>query len=80
MKEANNKRVKHTQWDYSSCFKLFVVAQIEKGDMTYKQAQQHYGTQGRNTVLVWTRHNMIPYYMLCLVQNPKKHQIKRLNA
>lgn len=32
-----------------------VVDQVEKGDMTYKQAQSHYGIQGRSTVLVWLR-------------------------
>ncbi|EEZ89076.1 hypothetical protein VME_09440 [Vibrio harveyi 1DA3] len=36
-------------------FKLAVVAQVEKGEMTYKQAQEHYGIQGRSTVLVWLR-------------------------
>jgi transposase-like protein len=36
-------------------FKLSVVSLVEKGDMTYKQAQKHYGIQGRSTVLVWLR-------------------------
>ena len=36
-------------------FKLQVVAVIEKGDMTYKQAQHIYGIQGRSTVLTWLR-------------------------
>lgn len=46
---------KRTQCDYSLAFKLLVVEQVEKGEMTYKQAQQHYGIQGRSTVLVWLR-------------------------
>jgi transposase-like protein len=36
-------------------FKLAVVDQVEKGDFTYKQAQQYYGIQGRSTVLTWLR-------------------------
>lgn len=47
--------IKRTQRDYSLAFKLAVVDQIEKGEMTYKQAQHRYGIQGRSTVLVWIR-------------------------
>ncbi len=47
--------VKRTQRDYSLTFKLSVVDQIEKGELTYKQAQDRYGIQGRSTVLVWLR-------------------------
>lgn len=46
---------KRTQRDYSLAFKLSVVDQVEKGEMTYKQAQDRYGIQGRSTVLVWLR-------------------------
>lgn len=48
-------RIKRTQQDYSLAFKLSVVAQVEKGELTYKEAQCHYGIQGRSTVLVWLR-------------------------
>ncbi|MGZ8066818.1 IS3 family transposase [Aeromonas salmonicida] len=47
--------VKRTQRDYSLTFKLVLVEQIEKGELTYKQAQARYGIQGRSTVLVWLR-------------------------
>ena len=47
--------VKRTQRDYSLAFKLSVVDQVEKGEMTYKQAQSRYGIQGRSTVLAWLR-------------------------
>lgn len=47
--------VKRTQRDYSLTFKLAVVDQVEKGELTYKQAQERYGIQGRSTVLVWLR-------------------------
>ncbi len=46
---------KRTQRDYTLGFKLSIVEQVEKGDMTYKQAQKIYGIQGRSTVLVWCR-------------------------
>ncbi|MFM5729016.1 IS3 family transposase, partial [Aeromonas veronii] len=47
--------VKRTQRDYSLTFKQALVEQIEKGELTYKQAQVRYGIQGRSTVLVWLR-------------------------
>ncbi len=48
-------RVKRTQRDYTLAFKLAVVQQVEKGELTYKQAQDRYGIQARSTVLVWLR-------------------------
>lgn len=55
MAKSKTTRVKRTQRDYTLGFKLAVVDQVEKGELTYKQAQQHYGIQGRSTVLVWLR-------------------------
>lgn len=49
------QRKKRSQRDYTLGFKLGVISQIEKGEMTYKQAQKAYGIQGRSTVLVWLR-------------------------
>ncbi len=46
---------KRTQRDYTLAFKRLVVDQVEKGELTYKQAQGRYGIQGRSTVLVWLR-------------------------
>lgn len=46
---------KRSQRDYSLAFKLAVVDQVEKGEMSYHQAQERYGIQGRSTVLVWLR-------------------------
>lgn len=48
-------RIKRTQRDYTLAFKLAVVEQVEKGELTYKQAQAQYGIQGRSTVLTWLR-------------------------
>ncbi len=55
--ENTGRRIylKRTQKDYSLSFKLQIVDEIEKGDLTFKQAQLKYGIQGRSTVLVWLR-------------------------
>ena len=56
MKEQEVKSYqKKTQKDYSLAFKLEIVDAVEKGELTYKQAQLRYGIQGRSTVLVWLR-------------------------
>jgi transposase-like protein len=44
-----------TQKDYSLAFKLEIVDAVEKGELTYKQAQMRHGIQGRSTVLIWLR-------------------------
>ncbi len=55
MEARVNKRVKRSQRDYGMAFKLAVVSQVEKGELTYQEAQRRYGIQGRSTVLVWLR-------------------------
>lgn len=50
--DTGNKR---SQRDYTLAFKLAVVDQVEKGELSYKDAQTRYGIQGRSTVLVWLR-------------------------
>ena len=48
-------KVKRTQRDYSLPFKLKVILEVEKGELSYKEAQRKYDIQGRSTVLVWLR-------------------------
>lgn len=55
MNRSENRPEKRSQRDYNLGFKLAVVSQVEKGELTYKQAQKKYGIQGRSTVLVWLR-------------------------
>ena len=55
MEDKEHQKEKRSQRDYPMGFKLEVISQVEKGKMTYKQAQKHYGIQGRSTVLVWLR-------------------------
>ena len=52
---AVSQKQKRTQRDYSLPFKLQVILEVEKGELTYKEAQKKYGIQGRSTVLVWLR-------------------------
>lgn len=56
---------KRTQRDYTMAFKLSVVEQVEKGELTYKEAQAKYGIQGRSTVLTWLRkHGRMDWHKL----------------
>ena len=55
MGHPKTTRLKRTQRDYTLAFKLAVVSQVEKGEFTYKQAQDRYGIQGKSTVLTWLR-------------------------
>lgn len=55
MEKRSKNLNRRSQRDYSLAFKLQVVQQVEKGELTYKKAQKHYGIQGRSTVLVWLR-------------------------
>jgi len=55
MKKAEKQSDRRSQRDYSLAFKLQVVQQVEKGELTYHNAQRHYGIQGKSTVLVWLR-------------------------
>jgi len=50
-----NSTIKRSQRDYSLAFKLSVVDQVERGELTYRQAQERYGIQGSSTVLKWLR-------------------------
>jgi transposase-like protein len=86
MNNSKDKGFRRSQRDYNLGFKLAVVSSVEKGEMTYKQAQSAYGIQGRSTVLVWLRkHGTLdwskPYIHTML--NPKRKEtpaqkIKRL--
>lgn len=85
MKNTETKHVKRSQRDYTLGFKLSIVEQVEKGDFTYKQAQKHYGIQGRSTVLVWLRkHGKLdwsqPIYMSNMPKSKETpaQKIKRL--
>ena len=82
MKRTTPPVKKRTQRDYPLGFKLSVVEQVEKGELTYKQAQTRYGIQGRSTVLVWLRkHGRLDWssggHMTKVAETPEQ-KIKRL--
>ena len=52
MQDPSERR---SQRDYSLSFKLAVVGEVGRGELSYKQAQRRYGIQGRTTVLTWCR-------------------------
>ncbi len=56
MKEVKTGHyVKRTQRDYSMSFKLQVVEQIERGEVSVTVAKRQYGIQSRATVIRWLR-------------------------
>lgn len=79
-------RKKRTQRDYTLAFKLGIVEDVEKGNLTYKQAQKKYGIQGRSTVLVWLRkHGTLDWtlpnlYTLAPAEKTPEQRIKELEA
>ena len=84
--EVKARPQKRNQRDYNMGFKLSVISQVEKGEMTYKQAQRRYGIQGRSTVLCWLRKHGNLYWSkpsLHFMSSPNSketpaQQIKRL--
>ena len=54
-RRVQDRGEKRTQIAYSLAFKLQVVEEVEKGELSYKQSQRKYGIQGSSTVLVWLR-------------------------
>lgn len=55
MKEIKNEYVKRTQKDYSISFKLSVVSEIERGEISITGAKKKYGIQGDRTITNWLR-------------------------
>ena len=54
-KELKLNYVKRTQKDYSMSFKLQVVSEIERGELSVTGGKRKYGIQGRSTVTKWLR-------------------------
>ena len=55
MNKGQFRVAKRTQKDYTLAFKLQVVDEVEKGELTQDAAQRKYGIQGNATILVWLR-------------------------
>lgn len=81
MDRVESMRSRRTQRDYTMGFKLQVVDAVEKGDMTYKQAQKIYGIQGRSTVLTWLRkHGKLDWTQPVRLAMPKTPKAKETPA
>lgn len=56
MKEdIESKYVKRTQKDYTMAFKLAVVGEVERGELSIGAAARKYGIQNHSTVTTWLR-------------------------
>ncbi len=54
---------KRTQKDYTLAFKLQVVDEVEKGELSQHAAVRKYGIQARSTILTWLRkHGRLNWY------------------
>ena len=69
-KDEETRYVKRTQKDYTISFKLQIVQEIERGQLTSTEATKKYGIQSRKTVVQWLRkfgnfdwENQIPFNM-----------------
>ena len=69
-KHKETRYVKRTQKDYTMSFKLQIVQEIERGQLTSTEATKKYGIQCRKTVVQWLRkfgnfdwENQIPFNM-----------------
>ena len=83
MEEQGRQGTRRSQRDYSLAFKLQVVLEVEKGELSYKQAQRKYGIQGRSTVLVWIRkHSILDWKELPVMSHKKtpEQRIKELET
>lgn len=54
-KDLEYKSLKRTQRDYSYAFKLQVVDEVERGELSATGAKRKYGIQGESTVRNWIR-------------------------
>jgi len=52
-KEIKTQHVERTQKDYSLSFKLSVVEEIERGELSKRGAMLKYGIQGHETISTW---------------------------
>ena len=55
MNKGQFKVIRRTQKDYTLAFKMQVVEEVERGELSQDAAQRKYGIQGNATILVWLR-------------------------
>ncbi len=69
MKKQAEQKQKRSQRDYSLSFKLQVVSEVEKGDLSYIQAQRKYGIQGTSIVLA--KQSFLSYWKDLVIMSQK---------
>lgn len=55
MKSQEKHYVKRTQRDYSMSFKLRLVGEIERGEISEVEAKKKYGIQSKSTIKNWVK-------------------------
>ena len=55
MKSQENHYIKRTQRDYSMSFKLRLVDEIERGEISEVEAKKKYGIQSKATIRNWVK-------------------------
>jgi len=55
MKRQERQYVKRTQRDYSMSFKLRLVGEIERGEISEVEAKKKYGIQSKSTIKNWVK-------------------------
>lgn len=69
--------LKRSQKDYSMSFKLQVVQEIERGELSTKGALRKYGVQSRSTIVGWLRkYGKFDWEHQTLSNMPKSHEQK----
>jgi transposase len=54
-KHEESRYIKRTQKDYTMSFKLQIVQEIERGELSTHAACRKYGIQARSTIVQWLR-------------------------
>ena len=76
---SEHEYLKRTQRDYSMSFKLGVVQEVERGDLSVTAAVQKYGIQSYSTVLRWVRkYGTFDWYNQTPANMPKSIEQKLL--
>ena len=72
-----DQRVRRSRYDYTLTFKLAVVERVERGELSYRQAQLHYGIQGRATVLNWLREHGRRDWSTASLRDPREMSVPK---
>lgn len=78
--KSDSVRIRRSQRDYTFAFKLQVIALVESGQCTYKEAQDRFGIQGKSTVLVWLRKYGTLDWKIPIAMNTPESKIKALES